>query len=763
MEEQNKARMEEQRLKGLEAKRLQDETKQKQEAERKKIEEEIKRKKEEQLSVQKVRMVAGKFRMVQPETFEATQAELVKVLQEELDKCHTQKQKVKEEADAAVKQAKERLEKLAEQKRKNEEMKAELERKRKEAIEKATELVKELAEFVEVAEEASQELTKEVKQLSDKDAPDMKMEEVSATVKGLNDDGAEAKEKVKACTEFVKEKGHEIRILDQPAKGEKLAEELPKLPTLMRRMSEATGRIEMAINSVAMFQAKAVKRNDAKKVAAATSKLFEKFDKDKDGMLSEKEVKQYAKSEFGFEVTADSLTTIWKFLVAGGDKGVKKAHFQKLKMSVGVAREKAKDDKRREARIKHEKHIATLKEELQEKVKDATTELEAADAKIKEAEKAAEPIPKSKSIASTLMVKLADEVDSAAVAGREAYTELKKSVAGLAEGIDPELKPWITMQVKNIEAKMARFEGRLVKVTTALAKFREEAKKKGSEELKAFEKRVVAMLKYHQRQSEGMSNDALFDVVDSGKDGKIDEAEFVAFLKDTCEKEEPAKAAEKDGKEAKAEAAKEAKAEAAEPEQEALSEEDLRRAFAHLDDDEEGFIARDKFYNLVRVFMKVSKDTVVTGGLSIKESKTMRRLEVGEVVECLEGPRQEDTVKVPRIRVKVMKDNIEGWVTMAGNQGTKFLEVGGSIFKVVAETILTETFALDGSGAKASTRRLKDTTRKLKVGETVEVREWPKKEEQSGLMRMKCRTKSDGITGFVTTVGNQGTVYLEVV
>merc|ERR1711865_249918 len=150
-------------------------------------------------------------------------------------------------------------------------------------------------------------------------------------------------------------------------------------------------------------------------------------------------------------------------------------------------------------------------------------------------------------------------------------------------------------------------------------------------------------------------------------------------------------------------------------------------------------------------------------GLSIKESKTLRRLEVGEVVELLEGPQEEESVKVMRLKVKVLKDDLEGWVTRSGNQGTLFLEEGGNVFKVVAETIMTDGFSLDGSDAKASTKKLKDTTRKLKVGELVEVREWPSKEEKSGLMRMKCRTRADGLTGWVTTVGNQGTVYLEVV
>jgi len=139
----------------------------------------------------------------------------------------------------------------------------------------------------------------------------------------------------------------------------------------------------------------------------------------------------------------------------------------------------------------------------------------------------------------------------------------------------------------------------------------------------------------------------------------------------------------------------------------------------------------------------------------------MRRLEVGEVVEVIEGPIKEESVNVLRVRAKVMKDGLQGWITLAGNQGTIFLEEGGNLFKVVKETILTESFELQDGVAKQNTQKLKDTTRKLKEGEILEVREWPRK-DGSGLLRMKCRCKSDGATGWVTTVGNQGTVYLEV-
>merc|ERR1711972_219375 len=99
---------------------------------------------------------------------------------------------------------------------------------------------------------------------------------------------------------------------------------------------------------------------------------------------------------------------------------------------------------------------------------------------------------------------------------------------------------------------------------------------------------------------------------------------------------------------------------------------------------------------------------------------------------------------------------------MGGNNGVTFLQEGGSVFKVVSDTMLSETFALDGSkAADAPAPRKPTTARKLKVGEIVEVREWAKLEEATGLMRMKCKCRLDGAMGWVTTVGNTGVVFVE--
>merc|ERR1719482_991855 len=138
------------------------------------------------------------------------------------------------------------------------------------------------------------------------------------------------------------------------------------------------------------------------------------------------------------------------------------------------------------------------------------------------------------------------------------------------------------------------------------------------------------------------------------------------------------------------------------------------------------------------------------------KSKPLRRLVEGEVVEALTGPtKEDDESEISRIKVKAMNDGTEGWVTPVGNQGTVFLEDGGNIFKVVKETILTGAFVIGENS--------KQKDRKLKVGETVEVREWARKEEASGLMRMKVRVQSDGQIGWATSVGNTGITFLQCV
>lgn len=71
--------------------------------------------------------------------------------------------------------------------------------------------------------------------------------------------------------------------------------------------------------------------------------------------------------------------------------------------------------------------------------------------------------------------------------------------------------------------------------------------------------------------------------------------------------------------------------------------------------------------------------------------------------------------------------------------------------KVLESTVMTSGLSIK-EGA---------VIRRVKVGEILEVLEGPRKEETVGLMRIKCMAIKDGITGWVTVVGNQGTTYLQ--
>lgn len=195
-----------------------------------------------------------------------------------------------------------------------------------------------------------------------------------------------------------------------------------------------------------------------------------------------------------------------------------------------------------------------------------------------------------------------------------------------------------------------------------------------------------------------------------------------------------------------------------EPGEEPLAPESLAGLFTHVADGlgQEG-VGREDFVSMMRMYMKAIKDTLITDVLSIKEAKTIRRLEAGEVVEVLDGPVEEATVSVLRVCVRAMKDDQEGWVTMAGNKGGRFLEEGGNTFKVVKDTVLGESFEPgpclgDPPG---------DSSRTLKEGELVEVRQWPRREPESGTMRAQCRALSDGRTGWATSADSTGTIFLQ--
>merc|ERR1712187_44316 len=108
-------------------------------------------------------------------------------------------------------------------------------------------------------------------------------------------------------------------------------------------------------------------------------------------------------------------------------------------------------------------------------------------------------------------------------------------------------------------------------------------------------------------------------------------------------------------------------------------------------------------------------------------SKIIRKLEAGEVLELFAGPIEEAETGLMKVRAKSVQDAKEGWVTSMGNKGSAYLEPVGTFYKCVKETNL-------GDGSEITAKAI----RKIVKGEMAQMM-GPEQKDASGVMRMKAR------------------------
>jgi len=330
----------------------------------------------------------------------------------------------------------------------------------------------------------------------------------------------------------------------------------------------------------------------------------------------------------------------------------------------------------------------------------------------------------ARTMKSVAMVARAAEFEELLTDAKEKVEASGKSIEELGkseEDLDKTIKVWLEGEKTKLSNSSKKLGTVLTKVGNTFSKYKDEATKRQAAELKELTTKAMAVIRAHQA-SKDLDPEGMFKEFTSGD--VIDASDFTAFFEKN-QKEDP------------------------------LSEEDLGRAFSVLDDEDEGGLSKDRVRVLLRVLQKVVNDVVMTDNQVIKESKVLRRMELGEVLEFLANPVKEG--ELLRVKARAVKDDITGWVTIQGNQGTAYLKEGGGEYKVIKETLLTESFEIGAAPKDVK----KKTSRKLKVGEVMLVREWDKKDETTGLTRMKIKTKSDGLVGYVTTMGNTGIKFVE--
>lgn len=704
----------------------------KRQEEQKKKEAEMQVKKLEAQAVLGIRRGIQKFKSCKQDNFEEFKKELETIMAAETENLKTPaaKERIMLECTQAITAKQQQFETMAAAKKKAEEERVKEMQRRKDALAKAGELMIELEALVEKAEKAGQGVVEEAEPLTTGDKP-LSSEEIEACHSAVEQAAKEANEASKACTDFILKESQTMKAA-VPLPGSEPSTVPADLQKLVLRTNESKKTVQATLVKAA--QAK----NSKIKMAAATEKrdkglaLITKYDADKDGKMSRKEIQAFSKGAYSFTLPAEVLDEICTRLIKDGSKGVEKAQFYKMRVMIGVAREAVIDKKKKAAREKREKELADMKEKLQESIKGAVEVVTKANEEFIALDKHLGTLPaKAKTMTATEMVAAADEADGMVEESRKNHKASAEAIAALNVETQPELKGYFLGECKKLEIQVKTQEAKIIKSSAQATKFRSDAAKKDGEEIAIIRKKALAMIRYHQGAKK-LDNAGVFTEFDKKKKGAIDETQFLKFFS-SCERK---------------------KNEEGEKEEADISEDDLSRLFANFDEEDENKISKEKFLSITRTFMKVLKSSVITDDISIKSAPT-RRLVEDEVLEALTGPMMDDENTITRMKVKALSDGVEGWVTPVGNQGTVFMEEGGNVYKVVKDAVLTSSFVIGEGDGKAD--------KKLKVGEVVEVIEFGKKEEASNCTRMKVRTKSANEVGWVTSVGNTGIEFLKLV
>jgi Ca2+-binding EF-hand superfamily protein len=648
-------------------------------------------------------------RMATPKTMDELGSQLANTLVAELPKCGAQAEKLKREAEGQLQQSQQRCEQIKEQRAKEEAM-------RKEQEEKARQLQTQLSEMVQKAEEDSTKL-KDAASPAVAEGAVLGTEEAKDTAIAVAEAGASAKAACKACTELIVTNRQALEGSSATVAAAKdLSAELREgLLKLQGRLQETLKLIISSTMSSKVACEKAVKKAKAMEALDKRAAVFQKYDKRKKGHLDKAEVVAYAKGEFCLALSAEAAARIAGRLTPEGAAGVPKAALQDLRKAVGIAAEEEAARQRLKAAEEKRTAMEAKKSALMSDVEKLAERLGEAEEEIKKAEELSKPLQPTglATVERGSIAEISEEASGQLSTAQSEVAEAREKIAELLVDVEEELKPLAKLESRKLEVKADTFDIRLRAVALTLRKARSHAAKLEAAEYDALRAQVAGVLRESVAEKK-LTLDTFFAEVDKDSDGAVSQAEFLAHCK-SCEKCK-------------------------------VEEDKLEQLFASFDEEGKGSIGKDAFRRLTNVYYHVVRDTAMTTDVGIKDGQTVRRLDSEEVIETVEGPVRDDEVGITRVKGRAAKDGVEGWVTIVGNGGSTFLQEGGCTYEALADTVLTADFeqsATDAEGANA-----------LSAGDLVEVVEWDRKDESTGMARLRVKAKGkDGKVGWVAKAG----------
>lgn len=703
-------RREEVRKKQEEARLKQEEINKQRMAEIAKKKEEDAKKKVEREAAFKVRKIVMKLKKCERDELEEINTEIDKVHDEEKENLGHQADLLAKEIEEWKVAAETRIEQAEQKKIEMEKKKAEEEKKAKEEAERMDKLQEEAQEQMTMAETEIEKVTEAGKPLADEDVDMVAMSvddmtkhsgKLEAAVKG-------AKEVLDKVTEILKAKRKEMGTSQAAVQrlrsafgpmNMKLLDSKKKVESL-DQLAKETGR-------KATKKAVLVKRDKEQK------DLFMKHTKKKTSM-TKAQVKAFAKAAYSVDTPDDLLNKI--MLALGGEKqdGIPFDKFQSLKQKVLIHKWDVKARAERAEEIRKKEKAEERKKELEPKLEEIGEGLTSLEEEFSEADKASNDcwgLAASKEI-----LEAAEKLDETIGKLKEKTTTFADKFKEIADEIsaDELLKNWQRGKFIKTERRITHLQNRIEKLNSWQQQSKEKAENMKLEELLAKRSEAMTALRTKMGDKGGVATDFFGEVGGSGD--SLDSKKLVEYLNGI----EGSEWGDTGGL--------------------------VELLFGLSSGTSE--ISKDRFCQTMRSYYRVIKATAMTEEKDIK-SKILRRLTEPEVVEVLVGPFQEEEVGVKRIKCKAVKDEVEGYATLAGNQGTSYLEPASVVYKCVTEIALTSKFTSDGQ-----------TLRKLAVGE--EFTAWECEEKDAvGSVRVRGRAPKDGLIGWATVTGNGGTSFLQ--
>lgn len=684
------------------------------EAEQAKRQEELKAKREEaevkrkeQAAALAVRQAIQKVRTANPDSYDSLRTQLEEAQAANLEAMGSSAEKVSAEAQQALEQAQKRIDEMNEKRVADQKKKAEEEQKKKEEEEK-------VEKFLEKSKAESMAIQEKIKMFENIHSQFEDAEKLNAASPEETSASAEAEEKK---LESLKEDAVSTRkaiIENQKEFGDseairKVRRDIVELTT---KLAQGIRGLEKQLSIIKSAREQVADRASALDEMKEKKAEFSKYDKDKDGKLNRKEADAYCKAVLDFALPKEIMDQLFKKL-----EPITYEKFRALHQKTFIAKSEILA---REARAEEEARQKVVQEKtdaVKAILAEAEEAMKAAEQLASECETKARPLIKDSELPADEIKAEADAVDemSAGIDGHMAKCAEKLKEAKEASEGTPELQGFDQKGAERLNARDSKVKSRMTKINAATKLAREKATRKSFAEMD--QKRAEAVTAIRSKMTEDSKTaEQCFDGINGGS--ALSKDKFAEFVKGLPGLE--------------------------------LAEGMVEKLFSHIAA-EESEIDKEKFLTMVRLYYKVVKSTVLSAELAIK-SKTVRRLELGEVLEALESPQKEDGAGVQRVKCRSVQDEtVEGWVTLAGNQGTAFLEPGGNFYSCIKETLLTDGLSVVDS----------KTVRRILKGEVLEVLEWPKKDAGSETKRIKGKAKNDGAIGWITVSSGSGTLFLE--